>query len=123
MLFGSQLDTLREVEATPKHLIDYETTNGKKPFREWLSDLDFSVSLRIEARLNRVALGNFGDVKPVGEGISELRVKFGAGYRVYFAQYGEEIVVLLCGGDKGSQSDDIELAKNYWADFKRRNNA
>lgn len=111
------------MEATPKHLIDYETTNGKKPFREWLDDLDFSVAFRIEARINRVALGNLGDVKPVGQGVSELRVKFGAGYRIYFAQHREEIVVLLCGGDKGSQSDDIETAKSYWADFKRRNNA
>ena len=111
------------METAPKTLIDYKNTNGKKPFREWLDDLDFSVSLRIEARLNRVALGNLGDVKPVGGGVSELRVKFGAGYRIYFAQYGEEIIVLLCGGDRGSQSDDIELAKNYWTDFKRRNNA
>lgn len=78
---------------------------------------------RMEARLKRVALGNYGDVKPVGQGVSELRLKFGSGYRVYFSQHGEEIIVLLCGGDKGSQTDDIETAKSYWADFKRRNNA
>lgn len=107
----------------PKIIFDYETKNGRVPFREWLDELDFSVAFRIQARVNRVALGNLGDVKPVGQGVSELRIKFGAGYRVYFAQHGEEIVVLLCGGDKGSQHDDIETAKNYWTDFKRRNNA
>jgi putative addiction module killer protein len=111
------------VEATPKTLIDYETTSGNCPIREWLDDLDFTITARIEARLKRVALGNYGDVKPVGQGVSELRLKFGSGYRVYFSQHGEEIIVLLCGGDKGSQTDDIETAKSYWADFKRRNNA
>ena len=111
------------MEATPKHLIDYETTNGKKPFREWLDDLDFTIAFRIQTRINRVAIGNLGDVKPVGQGVSELRVKFGAGYRVYFAQHGEDIIILLCGGDKDTQSNDIETAKTYWSDYKRRNNA
>jgi putative addiction module killer protein len=111
------------VDAAPKTLVDYETKSGSCPLREWLDELDHTVVARIEARLKRVALGNFGDVKAVGQGVSELRLKFGSGYRLYFSQHGEEIIVLLCGGDKGSQADDIETAKNYWADFKRRNNA
>ncbi|MDX1921073.1 MAG: hypothetical protein SFU25_10105, partial [Candidatus Caenarcaniphilales bacterium] len=78
---------------------------------------------RIRARLRRVEFGNFGDMTPVGSGVSEFRFNFGSGYRVYFARHGESIVLLLCAGDKGSQTKDIELAQNYWADFKRRNNA
>ena len=81
------------------------------------------ITARIEARLKRIAFGNFGDAKPVGSGVSELRLPFGSGYRVYFAQHGETIVILLCGGDKSSQDKDIESAKLYWSDFKRRNNA
>lgn len=110
------------MEATPKLLIAYETANGKKPFEEWISGLDGTVAMRIDARINRVAKGNFGDVQPVGEGVSELRIFFGAGYRVYFAHIEDQLVVLLCGGDKSSQSKDIETAKSYWTDFKRRNN-
>ncbi len=108
------------MEATPKNLIEYETTNGKRPIQEWLMDLDRTVAARIRLRLRRLALGNSGDTKPVGDGVSELRIFFGAGYRVYFAQQGEAIIVLLCGGDKSSQPNDIETAKSYWADFKRR---
>ncbi len=122
MLLSSQSDTLIGVEATPKIVITYETASGKKPFEEWVEGLDHIVASRVDARIHRLIQGNFGDVKPVGEGVSELRLAFGSGYRVYFAQYKNEIVVLLCGGDKSSQSKDIETAHNYWADFKRRNN-
>lgn len=110
------------MEVKPKNIVNYETANGKCPIREWLDRLDFTTTARIEARLKRIALGNFGDVKPVGQGVSELRIKFGAGYRVYFAQHGEEIIILLCGGDKSSQDKDVETAKSYLQDFKRRNN-
>lgn len=65
--------------------------------------------------------GNFGDCKPVGEGVSELRVDMGTGYRVYYGKHGQALVILLCGGDKGSQQADITRAKAYWADWKRRN--
>lgn len=103
-----------------KNIKEYETTGGKKPFREWLDSLDYTVAFRIQARLDREASGNLGDVRSVGDSISELRLKFGAGYRIYFAQYKKDIVILLCGGDKGSQNNDIKTAKSYWADFKRR---
>jgi putative addiction module killer protein len=75
--------------------------------------------LRIYARIDRLAVGNLGDVKPVGQGVSELRVNYGPGYRIYFAQKGRTLVVLLCGGDKGSQSADIARAKSLaeeWVD-------
>lgn len=81
-------------------------------FRDWLAGLrDRTAIQRINVRIRRVSLGNFGDVEPVGEGVSELRVNYGPGYRVYFKRRGETIVLLLCGGDKSSQSRDIKLAK------------
>jgi putative addiction module killer protein len=72
------------------------------------------------ARLARVRHGNLGDRKSVGEGVSELRVDYGPGYRVYLGQKGQTLVVLLCGGDKRTQDRDIRLAKQYWHEFKAR---
>lgn len=75
---------------------------------------------RIRVRLDRVRLGNLGDCRPVGEGVHELRVDYGPGYRVYFGQSGGTIVVLLCGGDKRAQEQDIKQAKAYWDEYRRR---
>ena len=81
-------------------------------FSKWLDRLrDQRAVMRIQARIDRLATGNFGDVKPVGEGLGELRVDYGPGYRVYFARRGMEIVLLLCGGDKDTQSTDISRAR------------
>ena len=81
-------------------------------YSEWFEDLrDRAAKVRIDIRIRRLSLGNPGDVKPVGEGVSELRVNFGPGYRVYFVQRGNEYVVLLAGGDKSSQERDIREAK------------
>jgi putative addiction module killer protein len=81
-------------------------------FRTWLAELrDRQAAARIQIRLDRVSLGLFGDVKPVGAGLSELRIDFGPGYRVYFVQRGSVLVVLLCGGDKKTQAVDINRAK------------
>jgi putative addiction module killer protein len=100
---------------TPKKVIVYADDNGRKPFTEWLNNLRDSVGRkRILARLFRLEQGNYGDSKPVGEGVSELRMFFGSGYRVYFGEYGNNIVILLCGGDKDSQAYDIQQAKVYW---------
>ena len=88
-------------------------------FDRWLRQLrDIRAKARIEARIRRLSLGKPGDVKPVGDGISELRIDYGPGYRVYFMAKGPIIVVLLCGGDKGSQSRDIELAKSIALQWK-----
>ncbi len=107
--------------AEPQELREYVTPDGKNPFRKWLGALrDVSARAKIRVRLNRVRLGNFGDAKAVGGGVSELRVSYGPGYRVYFARAESTVVLLLCGGDKSSQNRDIETAKEYWLDYQRR---
>ncbi len=107
--------------ATPKEVVVFRSRDGRVPFEEWLNALDDQQAVaRILARLARVRLGNLGDCKPVGEGVSELRVGYGPGYRVYFGQQGQTLVVLLCGGDKRTQDRDIRLAKQYWREFKQR---
>lgn len=80
-------------------------------FARWLDGLrDIQARARIQARIERLAAGNPGHVKPVGEGVSELRIDYGPGYRVYFRKRGRELIILLAGGDKGSQSSDIKTA-------------
>ena len=104
---------------TPKEIVAFRAKDGQVPFEDWLEDLkDKRAVARVLARLARVRLGNPGDCKPVGEGVSELRVDYGPGYRVYFGQQGQRLVVLLCGGDKRTQDRDIRLAKLYWQEFK-----
>lgn len=100
----------------------YQLEDERTPVTEWLCGLrDMRARAQIEVRLRRVSVGNFGDCKPVDEGVSELRVDIGTGYRVYYGKYGQTLVILLCGGDKGSQQTDITHAKAYWSDWKRRN--
>lgn len=80
-------------------------------FARWLDELrDLQARARIQARLDRLAEGNPGDVKPIGEGVSELRIDFGPGYRVYFKARGTRVIILLAGGDKRTQSQDVKLA-------------
>lgn len=96
----------------------YFTEVGKEPFKKWMDALDAKVKLHITSRIDRVRAGNFGDCKKiVGGDIWELRIAYGPGYRVYFGKIGSEIVILLVGGDKGSQLRDIERAKKYWLDY------
>ncbi len=108
------------MEARPKNLVIYQDEAGNKPFDDWLDGLGTTVMARVLARLGRVEHGNFGDCKPVGDGVSELKLPFGSGYRVYFAEIGNTVVLLLSGGDKGSQSRDIRAAKKYLEDYRRR---
>jgi putative addiction module killer protein len=106
---------------SPKRVIVYANPSRQEPFTDWLQGLrDSMTQKRILARLSRLEQGNYGDCKPVGEGVSELRMFFGSGYRVYFAEHSEDVVVLLCGGDKGSQDQDIENAKAYWKEYLSR---
>lgn len=99
-------------------VLEYITTKGESPLADWLRGLDAPVWARVRTRIDRLARGNFGDAKSIGGGIFELRLDFGPGYRVYFGRQGSRVVILLCGGDKGSQSSDITKAKQYWADCK-----
>jgi len=98
--------------------------NGKKPFVEWFDKLDDSMQGTIDARLNRVRLGNFGDCHRIknGESIWELRIDKGPGYRIYFGKVGSVIVIVLVGGDKKTQRRDIAKAKQYWLEYKEEHN-
>ena len=109
------------LEATPRSIEIYQKEDGVSPYIEWLESLrDSRTVYRINQRVRRVGLGNFGDYKFVGDEIYELRLFFGKGYRVYFAEQGSSLVVLLMGGDKSSQKRDIDMAKAYWLDYKER---
>lgn len=108
----------------PQEVILYSMSNGTCPFELWLMSLnDRQARARIRKRLALVRLGNLGDFKPVGQGVLELRISYGPGYRIYFARAGSQIVLLLCGGSKKTQSKDIAMAKQYWTDFQEKANA
>ena len=105
----------------PKETELYVASDGGSPFQEWLDKLkDKKARAIINARLDRLRLGNLGDCKSIGSGVFELRMDFGPGYRIYFGQDGETLVILLCGGDKSSQAADIKKAGKYWDDYKIR---
>ena len=90
-------------------------------FDRWLRKLkDRQARARVEVRIDRLTAGNPGDVKPVGGGISELRISYGPGYRVYFLWDGDQVILLLCGGDKSSQNDDIKEAMRIARQWKER---
>jgi putative addiction module killer protein len=99
----------------------YVTPDGKQPLPRWIDGLrDRQAKARIKTRLDRLVDGNFGDRHDVGDGVYELRIDWGPGYRVYYARIGELILLLLCGGDKRSQTKDIERAQDYFKDYKVR---
>lgn len=97
----------------------YIAPNGVSPVIEWLDRLkDKKAKARIALRILSIELGNLGDAKPVGGGVSELRIHVGPGYRIYFALKGKEVILLLAAGNKSSQKRDIAKALEYWAHFK-----
>ena len=99
----------------------YVSRAGKDVFDDWLTHLaDAHTQAKIAGRINRLAAGNFGDCKPLRQGVSELRIDWGPGYRVYYAMIGRECVLLLCGGDKRTQSSEIGRALQYLRDYKER---
>ena len=93
--------------------------NGRIPFDEWFECLDVSIRARVAARVRRLAAGNFGDCKYLGSCVSELRLAFGPGYRIYFGQSGQHSIFLISGGIKRTQRDDIRRAKKIWAKLRR----
>ena len=109
------------MEIRPRELIYYQTVRGVVPFREWYSSLkDIDAQVAVRAKLVRIRRGLLGDCKPVGEGVYELRIFIGPGYRVYLGLKERSLVILLCGGDKNRQDRDIQTAKFYWNDYLRR---
>ena len=104
-----------------KELVIYETRENKAPFEEWLESLkDRKARAIIRVRLDRLTYGHLGQYGSVGAGVHELKIQFGPGYRVYFGEDGDALIILLCGGDKSTQRRDIEKAKEYWADYRMR---
>ena len=102
-------------------LLRYQRDDGREPFTEWLATMHDKVAqARIRIRLRQIQASNFGDCEPVVEGVTELRIHVGAGYRAYFGRHGKSVVILLCGGDKRSQPADIKQAKALWTEWKRR---
>jgi putative addiction module killer protein len=109
------------MEAFERELEAYVTEEGRAPFLYWLDALrDAPGRAKIRTRLDRVRLGNFGDCAGIGDGVEELRIDFGPGYRVYFGQVSSNVVLLLCGGDKSTQAKDVQKAQIYWKNYKRR---
>lgn len=100
----------------------YRTPEGKIPFREWLNSLkDVKIQQIIDSRLARLRSGLLGSRASVGNGVYELKIHFGSGYRIYFGEVGNKIVLLLWGGVKKSQPQDITKAKGYWNDYRGTN--
>jgi putative addiction module killer protein len=99
----------------------YKTLSEASPLQEWLDNLrDKEGNAKILSRIARIPEGNWGDFKFIAEGVFEFRVQTGPGYRIYFAKYQNRVVLLLCGGDKSSQTKDISQAIIYWKEYQRR---
>jgi putative addiction module killer protein len=109
------------MEPQPREIQEYQTLEGTMPFTQWLESLrDLKTRVKIEKRLERVRIGNSVDYLSVGEGVCELKIDFSPGYRIYFSQIGTKIILILLGGSKKTQEQDIEKAKEYWRDYERR---
>lgn len=107
------------MEAQPRVIQRYVTPDNTVPFDEWFFALrDIKAQTIINKRLNRVSLGNLGNYRSVGEGVCELKIDYGPGYRIYFGQIETIIVLLLCGGDKSTQNQDIQTAIEYWKKYR-----
>lgn len=105
-------------------ILHYQTSDCRVPYQEWLDGVtDPNAFAAIQKRLDRLERGLFGDCKPVGGGVTELRIDVGQGYRAYLARSGAVAVLLLCGGDKSTQNADIKRAKAYWKDYETRTRA
>ncbi len=100
---------------------EYRDIFGRRPYARWLSRLrDPKARAKIILQVDKMELGLFGDVEPIGDGLSELRIHYGPGYRIYFGREGRQVYLLLCGGDKSSQAKDIKKAKARWRDYAYR---
>jgi putative addiction module killer protein len=102
------------------HVSFLELSNGKTPFLDWEERLDKTVRALVRVRINRLRVGNFGDCKPIKgvTGVYEIRLHVGPGYRLYYGKIKDTLVIILCGGDKGTQKRDIKKAQEYWILYK-----
>lgn len=108
------------MDVVPRILKIYQSASGTFPFLEWVQSLrDGRTRAIILARLARVRLGNLGNTRSVGEGVYELKIDYGPGYRVYFGPDGSQLIILLTGGDKSTQDEDIETAQTYWQAYQK----
>ncbi len=101
-------------------IVEYLDASGQSPFADWFDGLDVQAARRVTVALTRIRLGNLGVTRGVGGGVSECKIDFGPGYRVYFGRDGEALVILLAGGIKRRQEDDITEARGRWMEYKRR---
>ena len=116
------LSTIGNTHVTIAEMIEvreYVDANGRNHYRRWIAKLDANVAARVINAVLRIGEGNFSNVKPEGEGVSALRLNFGPGYRIYFGQDGKEIVILLAGGTKHLQQNDIQLARQLWHQYRQ----
>ena len=97
----------------------YITEDGLDPFEKWFNKLNAVAAAKISTALYRMELGNFSNVKSLGDGVFEFKVDFGPGYRIYFGQDGDELIILVGGGTKKLQDRDIKIAKQYWSEYKQ----
>jgi putative addiction module killer protein len=98
----------------------YQDRDGRRPVQEWFEDLDASAARKVQAALDQIASGSLAEVKSVGAGVLERRIHWGPGYRIYFGRAGATVVILLAGGVKQGQQNDIAAAHRRWADYKAR---
>lgn len=99
---------------------EYLDSSGRSPFARWFDGLNAPAAAKVTTALTRMEVGNFSNVKGVGAGVFECRIDFGPGYRVYFGKDGDTLVILVAGGSKKHQQNDIQTAQDRWKDFKRR---
>ncbi|MCC6220620.1 MAG: type II toxin-antitoxin system RelE/ParE family toxin [Deltaproteobacteria bacterium] len=108
------------MEIKERKVTTFVTGSGRAPYEEWFETLkDKRAQALVLSRIDRVCLGNFGNCKSVGNGVYELRIYYSSGLRIYFGLEGEQVVILLCGGDKGSQRKDIAYAQELWMEYKK----
>lgn len=103
-----------------RKVIEYLEANGTSPFAKWFRKLDSIAAAKVATALYRMEQGNVSNMKPVGQSVSEYRVDFGPGYRIYLGQEGDTVIILLGGGTKKGQSADIRRAQQHWQDYKSR---
>ena len=101
-------------------IVEYEEQDGSHPFAKWFLSLNVQAALKIRTAIARMEQGNFSNAKPVGQGVSEYRVDFGPGYRIYYGRDGSELIILLGGGTKKRQDQDIQEAHARWKVYKSR---